>query len=363
MLGSVGTMSGPVGSILVQMVQGAQIWVRSINDRGGLHGHRVQLRLYDDGGDGARHRMQVQQAVERDGVLAFLMQADPITGESSLAYVTEKRVPVIGGTGMEPWAYTAPMYFPQQSTHNVQWSAVLAGLAGQVVPEGKAKLGILTCVEASACADGQKVFSREAKSRGLELVYSGQAPMAQPDYTAECLSARNAGVQVLFVTADQNSIRRVAASCARQGFRPTYAGGSGATAFDFKDDPNLDGYRSVSAVFPFFQTGTPAADEYHRAYALYTQGQGVSGGGGAPIGWVAGKLLEKAVAVAGIPEPPTSAGILKALWSVKGDDLGGLTQPLTFREGQPPAVMACGFNWVVKDRTWISPDGFARHCM
>ena len=61
---SVGTYSGPAGVTLNLFVRGAQLWLKHVNKTGGVNGHSVQLLVYDDGGDPARHRAQVQEAVE-----------------------------------------------------------------------------------------------------------------------------------------------------------------------------------------------------------------------------------------------------------------------------------------------------------
>ena len=50
---TVGTLSGPAASTLMPIVQGAQLWVRWINERSGLNGHPVQQILLDDSGDPA----------------------------------------------------------------------------------------------------------------------------------------------------------------------------------------------------------------------------------------------------------------------------------------------------------------------
>jgi branched-chain amino acid transport system substrate-binding protein len=127
----------------------------------------------------------------------------------------------------------------------------------------------------------------------------------------------------------------------------------------FKDDPNVETFANGDNVFPFFQSGTPATDEYRAALSKHGGGKIVPGVGTA-TGWVAGKLLEKAGA--GLPEPPTSQAILQGLWSLKNNDLGGITLPLTFAQGQTAAKMACWFNIATKSGSWVSPDGFQRHC-
>ena len=81
---------------------------------------------------------------------------------------------------------------------------------------------------------------------------------------------------------------------------------------------------------------------------------------GAAIGWVGGKLLERALAA--MPEPPNTENLLRGLWSIKADDLGGLTYPITNQENRPPAKISCWFTIKVQARNWVSPDGNARHC-
>ena len=221
---SVGTYSGPAGVALASMLQGVQLWVKHINERGGLNGHSVRLLSYDDGGDPARHRAQVQEAVEGKHAIAFVMNAEGIgTGEGSVEYLNAKRIPVMGMDGGSGWAYSSPMYFPQMSQGQYNTRMTVPSIARQLIPQGKTKLGTSICVEAPICDETDSVVAESVKGSGLGHVYRGRASLAQPDFTAECLSARNAGAQILFLTLDQNSVARVSASCARQGYRPTFS--------------------------------------------------------------------------------------------------------------------------------------------
>ena len=350
--------SGPAGSSTVPMVQASQVWVKLINSRGGLNGHPVKQILYDDGSDPARNRAQVREAVEREKALAFFMEAAPLSARASVEYITSKGIPVVGTNTADYWDYESPMYFPQSSADRPGAYASVAGAAQQLVPAGKTKLAQVYCAEAEQCARINKFWVEFAPKLGFQVVYEAPVSLAQPDFTAVCLSARNAGAQVVAVLADTNTVSRVAASCSRQGFRPAITGQSQTVANRFSDDPNMESYVGASTLFPFFQTGTPATDEYHQA--LRTHGGGVASGMGTTLGWVAGKLLEKAGA--NLPEPPTSQAILEGLWSLRNDDLGGLTQPLAFVRGQTAPKIACWFAIASKDSKWISPDGFQRQC-
>jgi branched-chain amino acid transport system substrate-binding protein len=355
---SVGCLSGPAGVTLAHIFQGAQLWVKYINTKGGLRGHAVNLIAYDDGCDPARHRAQVQEAVEQRKAIAFLANMEPFTGEPSIEYVNQKRIPVIGFSLGEAWDYSSPMYFPQASAGDAAIYTSIAAAASQLVPEGKTKLAVVLCTEAQLCRDADRTFSDAAGPLGFELVYRATTSLAQPDFTAECLNARNAGAQVVLILLDANSVSRFAGSCARQGYRPNFATLSSLAVARHADDPNLAGMTASTMAFPWFQSGTSATDEFQQAYR--TLGSGITPGVGPATGWTAGKLLERAAI--NLPEPPTNEAILKGLWSIKDDNLGGLTHPLTFVEGQPAKPISCWFDLRIKNKVWSNPDGFGLHC-
>jgi branched-chain amino acid transport system substrate-binding protein len=352
---SVGTYSGPIGSALEPILKGAQLWVKAMNAKGGLNGHQIKLFVYDDGADPAKHRAQVQDAVEHRGILGFLMNAEGFTGAASVEYLNAKRIPVVGMDLGEHWAYSSPMYFPQGSVGDELVRTYALAIAQQVLPRGKQRFGTLTCIEAP-CERPESVVAETARKAGLDHVYRGRASLAQPDYTAECLSARNQTVEVFAIILDVNSVNRVTAACARQGFHPLYA----VFVMDdgMKDNPELAGALAISPVFPFFQSGTPATDEFRAALRDYG-GEMVLGNTTA-LGWAAGKLLERAARA--ISEPPTTESLLTGLWTIKAETLGGLTAPLTFVPNEPPAALTCWFNLTLAQRAWVSPDGFKMNC-
>jgi branched-chain amino acid transport system substrate-binding protein len=357
---SVGTYSGPAGVALTPQLQGAQLWVKHINQRGGLRGHSVRLLVYDDGGDPARHRAQVQDAREHHRAIAYLMSGDILTGGAAADYVTSNRIPVIGEEqGSGGWAYKSPMYFAQVPIEHEAFQSWLFSTADAAIPAGKTKLGIINC-EVDSCRRIGTEFQKYAKAAGFDLVYQGEGSLAQPDFTASCLGARNAGVNAFFLGFDANSINRIITSCNRQGFRPLYAA-PGVTPAREQDasNPNFDGIVMSSPSFPWFATGTPLLDEFRQA--LDTFGGGLGRSAGLSMGWTAGKLFEKAATKLG--EPPTSEGLLEGLWSIKDDNLGGLAAaPLTFVRDRPNITPACWFNLIVRNGTWVSPDGMKSHC-
>jgi branched-chain amino acid transport system substrate-binding protein len=359
-LGSVGTLSGPLGKPALAILSGFQIWQQHINAAGGVNGHPVNLVVGDDGGDPARHRALHQKLVEQDHVLAFVENFEVISrNKATIDYLNAKRIPVIGGEGSGDHYYQSPMYFPQAAAGDTILYTSIAGAAQYTVPKGKTKYGMLVCQEAQLCKDGERVWTEAAPKLGVQVVYTGRGSLAQPDFTAQCLAARNAGVEVLLLILDPNSILRLLASCSRQGYSPILGLTGSEVEDQMKTDANMEGALAMSSVFPYFQTGTPATDEFQAAIAKFAPQQ--ARGVGPATGWTTGKLFEKAAAA--MPEPPTTEAILRGLWSLRGDTLGGITQPLTFHEGQnSPRDPACWFAMQVSNKKWISPDGFQPHC-
>jgi branched-chain amino acid transport system substrate-binding protein len=330
-----------------------------VNDRGGINGHPVKLVTADDGGDPARHRSQVQEMVERDHVIAFVINSDPFSGRQSVEYHNQVQVPVIGNEGSAEYFYTSPMHFPPYPISTPLYKAFMASPAQQLVPEGKTKLAIVTCQEAYSCEDSMAVWSGGyAEEVGFEVVYRGRASVAQPDYTAECLNAQSGGAQVVMVLFDGASVSRFVTSCTRQGYRPIFTFAQHATFPSHLDLPGMEGAAVGAQVFPWFASDTPATAEFQEAYRRYAPRTVPSGA--SAVGWVSAKLFERAAAK--IAEPPAAAGVLEGLWNIKGDDLGGLTYDLTFTRGQPAPKRACWFPVRIRNQKFVAPDGTRYQC-
>ena len=353
-----GIQSGPLGGILTG-VPALQAWVRWKNDTGGVNGHPIQLLVYDDGGDPAKARGQVQEAIERRGSVAFLHSTALLTGQGTQAYIVSKGVPVVGSETGSDWFYSSPLYFPQASSARFMYKSIPYGMASMILPAGKKKAASINCLEAQACKDAGEVFRAEGPRAGLEVVYTAQASLAQPGYTAECLQAQRAGAEAVVVALDPSGVDRFVNDCARQGYRPVYSLPSLILTNAVKGNPNLEGLAAPLTTFPFFQSGTPATDEFQRVMRKYAGGVVLTAGMAAA--WTSAKLFEKATAQLG--EPPTPQDILTGLTSIQNDDLGGLTQPLTFAAGANAKGTTCWFMSTLRKGQFVSPDNFQRHCL
>jgi len=327
-------------------------WVAWTNAKGGINGHHVDLTILDDRSDPSRARAGVQDMVENKGVVALVAPFATLTHSGVGPYVRAKHIPVIGGDQNSPEYITNPMYFPV-GTGQEGWAwGALKVMADQYKERN---LGIMYCVEAETCSNINQTAHKYAESLGFKPVYTGQASIAAPDFTAQCLAAKAAGVDTLLIAMDFNSMRRIAPQCSRQGFHPKY-GGMQQDATYLKI-PEYAGFPYGNHVFPYSYVG-PEAAEFHQAMAKY-----LPNGANGPFyasAWTAAKFLEKAIS--GVKGPVTTAAILGQLWTFKNETAGGLSIPMTYTRDKPTVPALCVFLTVVGPGKIEAPLGLKPLC-
>lgn len=316
----------------------------------------MQLLAADDGGDPARYRAALQDLVENKKVLAFVNNFQALTGSSGVDYLNAKQIPVIGLTGAEVWADRSGMFFAQLPVGRQFVNSVLASHVQQALVAGKKRFGLLGCAEVQLCKLALDAAEEEVAKRGMTLAYKAQISLAQPEFTAECLSAQNAKVETLAIFADGNTVRRVAASCGRQGYKPQFATGSQAVDDSMLEDPNLDGLIANSTTAPWFQSDTPVTAEYVAVMKQYN----LRPAGIRAQAWAAMKIVEHALS--DMSEPPTSAAILEGLYRIQKSDTGGMTTPVSYAPGRFTNQPLCWWNVAIQKGAWVSPNGYRRTC-
>lgn len=340
-IASVGTQSGIIGSIIGDAAKVVSAWAASINARGGLNCHRVEHLIADDGGDPSRHLALVREMVERRGVQAFIQMNGVISGQGAAGYLAERGIPVIGGDNGSEWFYDHPNFFPATATGRAALEYTFAGAATVATNQGLSRVGVFNCIEATICSEAGTLAPSYAARYGVSLVYQGDGSIAQPDYTSACQNAKNAGVEVLAVYMDVNSVQRLNRSCRSVGFRPVVVASGLGVGPQLLDDPNSDGVYGAMGTIPWVETSNPevaAAVETVRQYA-----PGIALSTSTMHGWASARLLE--TAVAGVGEL-NSATILDALSRVSGTNLGGITNEIQFAPGATAARNFCV--WLVQ---------------
>ncbi|MDQ1503428.1 MAG: branched-chain amino acid transport system substrate-binding protein, partial [Actinomycetota bacterium] len=327
-LGSVGVQSGVLGATMAPFFLGARAWVADVTARGGLAGHPVRLIMGDDGGDPAKAQTLVHRMVEQDKVQAFYTVPAPTTLQAITPYLEQQQIPIIGLCECNPAVDESPMAFQPGigSTTGLAW-AHLAPLVGMT---DKRKLSIFYCREVASCPQSAEGIKRLAGPVGVQVVHEVQMSLAQPDYTAEVLSARNAGADAIIVVADNATIVRILRSAHRQGYHPQVSTPTAGyePRFIHSGGDDVEGTVVASSTVPW--STSPRMAGYRAAMERFVPGGELSTLGAEM--WGSGKLIE--VLARRFPANPTSADFLDALYALRGETVGGIFPPLAFVKGQ-----------------------------
>src|SRR3954469_18208973 len=355
-IGSVGDYSGIAGASEKDGPKALQVWAAWVNDHGGVNGHPVKVYVVDDGMDPQRYQAAVKDLVENKHVIAFVDNFAPFTVQSGVKYLESKHVPVIGGDCAEYVWNQSPMLFPQCPSYvSSIWGITRVGA---VYGKGK-KFGAIICSEAAACTNTKTEWFKHglAKEAGVDPVFEADVSIGQPDFTAECLDARRAGVQIMSVVADVGTVGRVVSSCDRQNFHPQYIQGSGTMDAHLATLAGMSDALVQLNDFPWTVPGA-AVQEFRDAYKTYAPNDPLTPN--ASQGWASAIVFEHAAAH--VSAHPTSAQILAGLWSMRNETFGGLTPPLTFVKGKAATDGRCSFAMQVQDGKIQAPFGLKTVC-
>lgn len=328
-------------------------WLSYINGHGGFDGHKVQVIIKNDADNPATALSNVQALIS-DNVVAIL---DQDSLDSDWASTAESaKIPVISlNESASGFTYeTNPDFFADGTTViGILWGQVaMAGVLGH-----KKVFGGIYCTELAQCAEAAGIWKLYAPMVGMKFGLALGASETAPDYTAECLAMKQAGVDALFSAGPPAD--RVADDCSRQDYHPLYIGSEGTIDSDMVSDPNLNGSLQDQQGFPWMLDNTPALKLFHQVEAKsLSQAESPAA---VSAGWTGLQLLSAALKH-GVSATPSTQDVLNGLYALQGATLGGLSAtPLTFTAGKPTSEH-CYFIVGIKNKKWFAPDGMKTQC-
>jgi branched-chain amino acid transport system substrate-binding protein len=273
--------------------------------------------------------------VEDDKAIAFLNLYTPTTLDAVVPYLEQKGIPVLGTEcGSSAPDFAKLVFVPQVSCHyGTAWS-----FFGTIRTQSKAtKMALLYCREASICSKQSAEMKQLQPKTGIDIVYEAQISLVQPDFTAEMISARNAGADVVTLISDSATMIRVIRSAQRQDYQPVFSGtwSFNVDSFGKSEGSDVEGVLSVSSTAPY--TTSPKAKPYLDAMARYQPG--APKGNFGMTAFSTGLLLERMAA--GFGPTVTTPAFLDAIFALKGETVGGLFPPITFHRDLPVNRQLC----------------------
>jgi len=341
-------------------------WVQWTNAHGGVAGHPVKAIYMDDKGDPAVALADMKTLTETDKVLAIIGEGSQ-DDETWAPYALAQRIPVIGGVPIDTTWETNAMFYPVGGDVGTN----LWGQMESAKVQGLKRVGVLLCTEVPACAQAQPVFAAIAKSVGLTVTYNALASQTQPSYTAECLAAKQAGIQALAAYVNDVVLGR---DCVRQGLHALWIQ-AGYTSID--EIKSVDAFGNTvgstadwlceAPVQPQTQAFNLAMAKYEPQYNKGTQKFLASGPGDCDV-WASGMAFAKAIenAKVGLHAQVTRDDVIRGLSMFKNETLGGYAPKITYSDGtKPNPVEKCIYLYKWKGTTFIPvPAGLNKYtCM
>ena len=310
------------------------VWVKYINAHGGINGHPVDLITATDPGNPGVALTKVKDLISQ-GIIA-LISIDTASDAAWTSTAEAANIPI----------FTSPFGSPAMTLSKNAFSTGVSEnyLRDEVVlatkKAGASKLALMYCAEVAVCAaqvDGAK--AAVAQYGGVDLVYTASVLSTAPNYTAQCLAAKEKGADAMFLALGAATSLAVAQNCSQQGYAPHIVSDEGAYSLSFAGKPGLDGFIGTADNYPFFDfTGIPAMKTFHDAFTQYDASiltdplYGVT----TELQWTMGLLITEAAekGKVGTTNPMTGAALFDGVYADSGTTLGGMTPPLTFIKGQ-----------------------------
>jgi branched-chain amino acid transport system substrate-binding protein len=335
-IGVVCSCSGPFGTTVSQAYTVVQDWAKSVNAAGGLNGHPVTL-LEKDNGSVAGTALSDAQAVisAKPAAIIDLDILDAVWQKAA----SSAHIPVIGGNFSVEAYYTDPNWYPSGQTND----SITFSVAAVAKQAGATNLADFYCAEAAQCQASVPLIKAAGQQVGVPVVYSSSISATAPNYTAQCLAAKQAGVKAIFIGDSIVVIDRVASDCNTQGYDPIFVTeGTGFQDLALTVPGLKDHLWSSYPILPYFSSAAPvtAMNAVLDKYSPSLRSNKNAWSEYAVQGWTAGLLLSQAVKNSGATasEPITPAMVTAGLDKVSNDTLGGFSPALTFTAGKPHPV-------------------------
>ncbi|HEX3513889.1 MAG TPA: ABC transporter substrate-binding protein [Trebonia sp.] len=320
--------SGAFGTTVAVGYTLLQAWQKSVNAAGGLNGHPVQLIEKNNDSNPATALTDAQALVADKVTVIFDLDILDSLWEKT---VSASKIPVIGGNFSSPGYYTDPDWYPSGQTND----SITYSVAAVAKQAGATNLADFYCAESAQCQQSVPLIKAAGQSVGVPVVYSASIAATAPNYTAQCVAAKQAGVKAIFIGDSITVIDRVASDCNQQGYDPIYVTeGTGFQNMALTTPGLENNLWSSYPILPYFSTKSSVTamnailDKYYPGATADT----LTWSEFAAQAWTGALLIAQAVKNAGVTSSTavSSATITDGLNKVSDETLGGFSPPLTF---------------------------------
>jgi ABC-type branched-subunit amino acid transport system substrate-binding protein len=370
-VGIITSTTSPVGGgAFTGPRDGAKAWFARLNERGGIGGRPVEVRLCDDGGSGVGNNTCVHRLVDEDKVVALV--ATTALDYAGAPRVSRAGVPDIGGqpigAAYDTWPHLYGIYGSSAPRDGMPgWDGKLYG--GTEVyryfrREHGARTAAVVSYNQEASASYARLLERGLRAEGYQVT-GEQVDLVLPDFRAVAADLRQRGTDIVLDAIDTHGNARLCRAMDDLGVRvvakvTNVQNWTSAVPADYKDAPRCrNSLWATGASRNHQDVSQPAVREFRdatRSLATHSQWQ--------LEGWAAARWFTDA-ARSCAPTGITRACVDAYMAGGRGLTAGGLLLPVSFRPlPEPPRTRRTCLSvarW--RDgRGWVSQGDMNRTC-
>ena len=197
------------GLALPEMFDAAQAAVDSINSRGGVNGHPLQLIQCDNNLDPNKEVACLNEAVS-DDVSAVVGSSIVLT--DSYPMLEKAQIPLIGEQGILPAEFTSPISFPFGAEYG--W---FVGAAAMAKSDGITSGAVATLSNASA-AFSTTILKTAMANDGIKVTQTVDIPLDQTDQSAAAGALTKGNPQAIFLNGTPSTSAPIIQSIRQLGY-------------------------------------------------------------------------------------------------------------------------------------------------
>ena len=264
LLGQAAVFTGPAAQLGIQMRNGIKAYVDFVNEKGGVHGRRIELITEDDKYEPAVATGASQALIDKHKVFALLGYVGTPTGVAHLKVTTAAKVPLVGMfTGAE--VLRAPMnryVFHVRASYYDETEKMVE----QVVSTGGKKIAVF--YQADAYGEAGRMGTEIAlKKRSLQIHSNGTVERNTVAVEKAVQTIHASQPDAVVMVSAYTSITAFVRAMQKLGSGATFYNVSFVGSKALADALGQDGVGvAISQVVPFpWGTAVPVVKEYQAA--------------------------------------------------------------------------------------------------
>lgn len=316
-IGQSAGVTGPVAGSVKEQIEGAQVYLRTVNGNGGIAGRRIELVTLDDGFDAKRTPDNVRKLLQDEKVFALFMVRGTPQNESILPIIAAEKVPLVA-----PLTGAITLHRPvNRYVFNVRakYQDEVARAINHLATSGMTRIAIVHASDGFG-KDVYEGFNIALQARGMQPAASASFSRPMGDISQQVATVNKAEPQAVLVIGSGSEAARVIRDLRKAGSQAQFVTLSNNAADSFIKELGEDARGLIiTQIVPGMNSSQMTLASEYRSLSRQ---QGVEPSNAGMEGFMSAKVLVEGLRRAG-PDL-TRERLVAALENLRDYDLGGI---------------------------------------